>query len=109
MITIVGFGGAAALGALARWQLGAHRLPRSAATLLVNVLGAFALGLLDSWTGPELTVVGVGGLGAFTTFSTLTDDIVELWSSNRRLAIAYVGATIVGGIGAAALGLAAAG
>lgn len=106
MITVVGFAGAAALGAVARWQFSVRRLPRPMATLLVNVSGAFALGLLDGWTGPGLTVVGVGGLGAFTTFSTLADDIVELWTSDRRLAAAYVALTIGAGVGAAAAGLA---
>jgi CrcB protein len=105
MITVVGFAGAAALGTIIRWRLSVQ-LPRPLATLLINLTGAFALGLLDGWSAPELTVLGVGGLGAYTTFSTLTDDIAELWRSDRRLAAAYVATTIVGGIGAAAAGFA---
>ena len=109
MITAIGFVGAAALGAVTRWQLGAHQLPRPLATLLVNITGAFALGLLDGWTAPELTVVGVGGLGAYTTFSTLADDVVDLGNRSRGAAAAYVAVTLVAGIGAAAAGLALAG
>lgn len=109
MITILGFACAAAVGALVRWQASIRRLPRPAATVLVNLAGAFALGLLDGWTAPELTVVGVAGLGALTTFSTLADDIVELWRSDHILATGYVVITLVGGVGAAALGLAVAG
>ena len=105
MITAVAFVAAAAVGALARWQLGAHRLPRPAATLLVNVSGAFALGLLDGWSAPELTVVGVGGLGAYTTFSTLADDIVDLGRDDLVRGAAYVAVTLVAGIGAAVAGL----
>ena len=105
MITIVGFVGAAALGTLIRWRASVA-LPRPVATLLLNLSGAFALGLLDGWSAPELTVVGVGGLGAYTTFSTLADDVIELWRSDRRLGAAYVTSTVVGGVGAAAAGLA---
>ncbi len=108
MITVVGFAGAAALGTIIRWRVSVE-LPRPLATLLINLTGAFALGLLDGWAAPEVTVVGIGGLGAYTTFSTLTDDIAELWRSDRRLATAYVAATVVGGIGAAAIGLAISG
>ena len=108
MITIVGFAGAAAVGTIIRWRLSVE-LPRPLATLLVNLSGAFVLGLLDGWTAPELTVVGVAGLGAFTTFSTLADDIAALWRSDRRLATTYVAVTLVGGVGAAAAGLAISG
>jgi CrcB protein len=108
MITAAGFAGAAAVGAVIRWQVTIH-LPRPAATLLVNLTGAFVLGLLDGWSAPELTIVGVGGLGAYTTFSTLADDIAQLWSPDRRLAVGYMAVTIVGGIGAAASGLAISG
>ena len=52
---------AAALGAVARWQLAVHRLPRPAATVLVNVSGALVLGLLDGWTA-RARKHGAGGL-----------------------------------------------
>ena len=48
--TVVLFGLAAGAGALLRWQAG-RRLPRPLATLAINVVGAFALGLLS---GPTL-------------------------------------------------------
>ena len=36
----------------------------------MNVSGAFLLGCLAGSSGPMVTVVGVGGLGAYTTFSS---------------------------------------
>ena len=106
-MTAVLFGGAAAAGALLRWQAG-RLLPRPLATLAVNVVGAFALGLLSTATDAAMTIVGVGGIGALTTFSTLADDIRQLWVTGAARAGAYVAATLVLGLAAAAAGLAAA-
>lgn len=96
---------AAGSGALLRWRVGLS-LPRPLGTVVVNVLGAFALGAADAWTAPELTIIGVGGLGAFTTFSTLSDDLVGLLARRPVLGAAYVAVTISAGIGAAAVGMA---
>ena len=104
-MTVVLFGLAAGAGALLRWQAG-RLLPRPLATLAVNVAGAFALGLLSEAAGPVVTVVGVGGLGALTTFSTLADDIRHLAEHSYARATAYLAATLVLGLGAAAAGLA---
>ncbi len=53
------------------------------ATLLVNILGSFAIGLLYGFTlseqfasDPWRLFIGVGILGAFTTFSTFSMDTV---------------------------------
>lgn len=96
---------AAGGGALVRWQVG-RLLPRPLGTLLVNLAGAFALGLIDHWTGAALTVIGIGGIGALTTFSALADDVVELVARRPVAAAGYVAVTLVGGIGAAAIGIA---
>ena len=107
-MTAVLFGLAAGAGALLRWQAG-RRLPRPLATLAVNVVGAFAVSLLSGAGDPVATVVGAGGLGALTTFSTLADDIRNLWAASAAKAAAYVATTLILGIGAAAAGLVAAG
>ena len=107
-MTAVLFGLAAGAGALLRWQAG-RLLPRPLATLAVNLAGAFALGLLSGAADTVSMVVGVGGVGALTTFSTLADDIRELWASSAARAAAYLVATLILGLGAAAAGLAAAG
>lgn len=98
------FAVAAGTGALIRWRIGLV-LPPPFGTLLVNIVGAFGLGLVDHWSGPELTVVGVAGLGALTTFSTLSDDLVGLAVRRPVAATAYLVATVAGGLGAAALGM----
>ncbi len=96
---------AAGVGAVLRWRVGLA-LPRPLGTLAVNLTGAFALGLIDHWTTPDVTVVGVGAIGAFTTFSTLSDDLVGLAVRRPVAAGAYLTVTLIGGLGAAALGMA---
>lgn len=86
-------------------------------TLAVNLVGAFALGLLleyllrrdlvEGWVRPA---VGIGLLGAFTTFSTFAVEVAALLrDGDAALAVGYVGASVVGGIGACLGGLALAG
>lgn len=107
MTTAVAFAVAAALGALVRVE--ASRLNRAlpVGTALVNVAGAFALGLLVGVEAPAATVAGVGGIGSLTTFSTLVLEVVRLWSGGDRiLAAGYLAATCVAGVAAAALGIA---
>ena len=105
---------AGALGAVARAWIGAsllRRWPRRGlATLLVNLTGAFLLGL---WAGlPHvpaawLEVAGTGFLGAFTTFSTWMLEATAAWREGRRGAVvAEMIATLVLGVASAALGLA---
>lgn len=109
MITVIGFVGAAAVGALARAEAG-RRLDRPAGfpvgTLLVNVVGSFLLGLLWELAPPMITVVGTAGLGAFTTFSSFARDAVAL-AQQRHVAqgAVYIAITMVAGVAAAAVGL----
>mgnify|MGYP001820737543 CR=1 FL=1 len=80
-------------------------------TLIVNLAGAFVLGVAvvygrRHWPLPLMAGVTVGLLGALTTFSTLAG---ELWSQQQAgdwvgLA-AYVAASGVGGLLAAVAGL----
>jgi len=105
------------LGALGRYGL-AEALPHRVGTwpwavLLVNLTGCLALGLLivalfarhpDSrWLRPFL---GTGVLGGYTTFSTFAVDAVQLTDAGRPVvAVAYVVASVVGGVLAAAAGV----
>ncbi|WP_166756098.1 fluoride efflux transporter CrcB [Modestobacter marinus] len=107
-----------ALGALARWGV-AEALPAAHgtwpwATLLVNLTGCLLLGLLlavvvarrpqHPWLRPFL---GTGVLGGYTTFSTFSVDAVHLADAGRwPVAAAYVGASVLGGVLAAAAGVA---
>lgn len=110
MITAVAFVVAAAAGALARAEAG-HRWNRHGGfplgTLIVNVTGSLLLGLLSDVTPPTITVLGVAGLGAFTTFSSFARDAVAIAETRKVvLAAAYVAASCLLGIGAAAVGVA---
>lgn len=64
------------------------RLP--VATLTINVLGSFLLGLLTGWASvvhPDVrSVLGVGFLGGFTTFSTASVELVRLARAQRPVA-----------------------
>ncbi|MEJ5913031.1 fluoride efflux transporter FluC [Pseudokineococcus sp. 1T1Z-3] len=87
-----------------------------AGTLLVNVVGAFLLGLLLETLarrGPDVgarratrVVVGSGLLGGLTTTSALALETVELAGASPATALAYAGTTLVAGVAAAAVGVA---
>ena len=81
------------------------------ATFAINASGSFLLAftytvLLQTTVSPILrTAIGSGLIGAYTTFSTLTWEALELMRENRlRAAAAYVAASVVVGIAAAWLG-----
>jgi CrcB protein len=78
----------------------------SVGTLVVNVAGSALLGAvlgLSRTPDEVVALVGVGFCGTLTTFSTFGLDVVRL-VEERRLgsAVAYLAATLVLGIGAAA-------
>lgn len=86
------------------------------ATFLINILGAFLLGMVLECLirrGPEnrsrqrtRLLVGTGFLGAFTTYSTFALEGVELVDGGEwRTALAYVVATVVLGAAAAWVGI----
>ncbi len=82
-------------------------------TIVVNVVGSFVLGALIEalalvWSpSPELrAMVVVGVLGAFTTFSTFSMDVVLLYERGALgQAALYIGASVILSIGAFFLGL----
>ena len=82
-------------------------------TFAVNVVGSFLLGLLAAGTlhtpAPVLAALGTGLCGALTTYSTFGYETVRLLQDRARIfAVLNVGASIVAGLGAAALGAAVA-
>lgn len=98
---------AAATGTFVRWQMWHHSGNRPAGTLIVNVIGAFILGVLTAAGDRSQAVGGVAGMGALTTFSALVAEMLNLWSTGRRLhAVAYGMLTFVLGVGAAWIGIA---
>ena len=104
-VLLVGAGGV--LGALARFAVGSLLTGRQRDTLVVNVLGSFALGALTAGLADEevLAVFGTGFCGAFTTFSSFAVETVELYESGaRREAVANATVNLVGALLAVGLG-----
>lgn len=99
-----------ALGSVGRWGL-VDVLPAGGwpwGTLLVNVTGALAMGLLVAWLSAREAphwvrpFVATGLLGGWTTYSAFALDTVTL---SPFVGLGHVLATVVLGVGACALGL----
>lgn len=76
-------------------------------TLLVNLAGSFALGVMSGAgvSGDALLLAGTALLGAVTTFSTWMHETAGLWALGRRRdAAGLVGVALTAGLAAAAVG-----
>ncbi|MCX5496079.1 CrcB family protein [Kaistia dalseonensis] len=108
------------LGSLLRWWVGRMvgeryhgDLPVS--TLLINVSGAFVIGYLsvrlgvdwrDRYSTAVMAGLLTGGLGGYTTFSTMQLDAATLTRQAPGRAVSYLVISIGAGLAAAALGAA---
>ena|SRR5688572_27355585 len=113
---VVAVGGAA--GALARYALALWLTPLAPAfpwaTLTVNVVGSFLIGVVlvlsdERGTIDPLmrTLLAVGVLGGFTTFSSFSVETLRLWETRALwVAVANVGANVGACLLAVALGVA---
>lgn len=113
MLRIALVGAAGALGTVTRYWIGTSIGVRSFpwATLAINVLGSFLLGVVlgapgaERWSPTTITAVTMGFLGAFTTFSTFAFEATSLVRDNRAgTAFGYVSASLILGLAASALG-----
>lgn len=109
LIAAFGAAGAVCRYALDGWVSGFTRGQFPWGTLVINVAGSFALGVVVELTTSRLLphpnwriALGIGFLGAFTTFSTYTYETIRLAEDS-----AYVLAA-VNAVAMVALGLAAA-
>ena len=107
-----------AIGALARW--GVDRLVEAggrhpvSATLLVNLVGCFLMGVLVSYVlshparhGLWRPFLGVGVLGGFTTFSAFAvDTVVLVRDGDAAWALAYLLASVAGSLASVWVGFA---
>ena len=84
------------------------------ATLFVNVVGSFILGLLMGWfTSREIALentlwllFGVGMMGAFTTFSAFSRDTIHMFMTGELMkGLVFAGLNMVGALAAFAAGL----
>ncbi|MGY6551302.1 MAG: fluoride efflux transporter CrcB [Erythrobacter sp.] len=117
---LVATGGA--MGAVGRYQLGrlvTHLVGEETATnfpwatMVVNILGCFAMGLLFGWfirqgaTNETVRLfLGVGILGGFTTFSSFGLEMLVLLQRGTVMpALAYAGGSMVIGLGVLFIGM----
>jgi CrcB protein len=108
----VGLG--SAIGALLRYLLTSCWKKRGInwplATLLINVTGSLALGLLTSHfaaDSPVMLLFGIGMMGGYTTFSTFNTELISMIDEHRWVALlTYLGLSYILGIGAAVIGMA---
>jgi CrcB protein len=108
---------AAAVGAPARYLIDGFVQDRTRGdfpwgTFVVNVTGCLllgtitGLGLYDGLHSTTRTVLGTGGVGAYTTFSTFTFETVRLAEEGAvSAAVRYTAASFVVGLAAATAGL----
>ena len=116
----VALGGA--IGSLLRYQLGRGMTywlgPQAVsafpwATLTVNLIGSFAMGLLAGWLarhgegGEQLRLLlGVGLLGGFTTFSAFSLELMVLAERGQAgQAFIYAAVSVLAGLSALYIGL----
>ena len=103
----------ACLGALARWQLGLWRNPSTSndgllpwGTLVANLIGGYLIGLCVGifqnmpQLAPEWRLLCVTGfLGALTTFSTFSAEVVGMLQQGRlALALLTAGIHLLGSL-----------
>jgi len=103
------------VGAALRYGAGLAIGSGGLATLLVNLIGSFALGLLSAGLLPRpesaesalWLLFGVGCLGAFTTFSAFSRETTHMLMQHEYLqASLYVLANLIGSVGLFIIGFA---
>lgn len=92
LVAIGGF-----FGAIARFLL-SKQFPQFWGTFIVNVLGSFCIGLcLHLAINSELySLIVIGFLGAFTTFSTFTYEVLQMLKDGcYNVAIIYMASSTI--------------
>jgi len=105
---LVGIGGF--FGAISRFTLSnvfqkQHSFPYG--TMIVNIIGSFLLGVIagSNFGNTIYLLIGTGFMGAFTTFSTMSLDLVKLWENKQwKFLIVYFSLTYIGGVTFAFIG-----
>lgn len=105
LASLAGSAGAVCRYLISGWVQRGSMSGRPVGTLVVNILGAFGLGLVVGAGSVEsmATIVLAGFFGGFTTFSTWMVETVRLGPVARQGMVNIV-ASVVVGVGAAAVG-----
>lgn len=88
------------------WLFAGNGIAEPYATLLINVTGAFLLGMaitlahIFNWQNAIRNGICTGAIGSFTTFSRFALDALHILSGHPILAMSYVGISVAGGVGA---------
>jgi fluoride exporter len=118
IVTVGMIGVAGALGAGVRYLLGRFVAVRVGSqfpfgTLLINITGAFLIGLLFALAGRQVisatvqVTLSTGFLGGYTTFSTMSWEGMQLArGGSTRLSFLYLAGSLLLGLMAATCGLA---
>ena len=98
-ILLVGTGGA--LGSIARYLISCLftylSITNELATLLVNILGSFIIGLLiPASQNAMYLLMAIGFCGGFTTFSTFSAQALQMMQNGQRLSsIIYIFTSVI--------------
>ncbi|PLW82831.1 fluoride efflux transporter CrcB [Kineobactrum sediminis] len=100
-IALGGAAGSVARYSLSLWTQSVWHSVFPVATLLINITGSFAIGVVFVLLERHLlhpdwrSILAVGFLGAFTTFSTFSLEVVTLWESGQATqALIYMAASM---------------
>ena len=99
---------------IGQWSASAFGVAFPYGTMIVNLVGCFALGvvvqlaLAGSWHGDVRAAIAAGFIGGFTTYSSFNQETLTLFASGATGAAALnVAITLMGGLAAGALGMTA--
>lgn len=109
-VVLGGFLGACARFAISEWLGTVHGFPL--ATLLINLVGSFFLAWFYTLTAERIAInpilrigIGTGFVGAFTTFSTFSVEVWNLYKAGDvKMALLYLLLSFIGGLFAALFG-----
>jgi len=111
-VMVAGGLGSGARYLIGQWAMAALGASFPYGTMIVNLAGSFALGLVvqlasSGSLSPEMRIaIGAGFLGGFTTYSSFNQDTLALMSSGATgTALANLAVTVIGGLTAGLLGM----
>ena len=114
-VFLAGGVGSAARYLVGGWAVAAFGTGFPYGTLIVNLIGSFALGLVaqlalaGSWSVDMRAAIAAGLLGGFTTYSSFNQETLSMLTGGAAgIAALYVAVTLLGGLAAGAAGMFAA-